>query len=134
MSKIKYLSHYLEEGQTTTFKKHGAFFAFSNEQFEEKREPNTAYASMPRGLFVPKENIQRFILDFNSVYAKAIQQDVADNGIDAIIWRELANYETQLVRDPSDAIDALKAYGIEPEKIQQEFSKYMAYCVEHDLF
>ena len=63
-----------------------------------------------------------------------IMQDVEENGIKAIIWRELANYESQIVNNCEDTIRALKEYPIEADDIIKEFNPYMQHCIDNDLF
>ena len=40
---MKYLSDYMEHKQTALFKETGAFFAFSNKQFAESKNPKVKY-------------------------------------------------------------------------------------------
>ena len=56
------------------------------------------------------------------------------NGIKKIIWRELANYECQIVGSVADCDDALKDYGITKKQIMLEWSDYFDYCFEMDYF
>lgn len=62
---MKYLSHYLEEAQTKAFEKAGAFFAFSNSQFDEKKKDGVKYVDMGAGLICPKENMVTLARELN---------------------------------------------------------------------
>ena len=131
---MKYLSDYTEELQTAAFKKHGAIFAFSDAQFEEQREQGIEYTSLGHGLIAPKANAKQLLEDMRTINKNGIEKDIQENGIDGIIWRELANHEAQITNDTESTVFALDGYGIPIEKVQEVFKKYMKHCIENDLF
>ena len=113
--------------------KNGGFFAFSEKQFlEQYKKHLKPYVNMGAGLYAPKTNYKQLIIDIENATNNVIQKDININGIDKIIWRELANHEEQY-GDGSDTIEALKSYGITAKQIKPIYNKYMSYCVDNDL-
>ena len=58
---MKYLSHYVQEAQTALFNELGIFFAFGQEQFEEKRAPGVQYVQPSPGMLVPAHNVEKAV-------------------------------------------------------------------------
>lgn len=137
---MKYLSNYVEDAQTELFKETGAFFAFSNEQFSEgvkKVGANKENKVMSFGMggYVLSKNIDLLINGLNNINKKGIELDIKENGIKNIIWRELANYETQITGDILNTVEALADYGITSAEIRKVYKNdYFPHCVENDLF
>lgn len=133
---MKYLSDYTQQAQTELFKKTGAFFAFSNKQFGENQpKPNTPLHSLGAGMYCPQSTSNELVDGLRNINSEGVKQDIAENGIDKIIMRELGNYETQLTDDVSDTVDALEDYGVTRDEVQKVYGEeYYPYCVENDLF
>ncbi|MDD3465619.1 MAG: hypothetical protein PHE67_00600 [Campylobacterales bacterium] len=119
---MKYLRHYVEDSHTSALNKHGAFFAFSNKQFLEAKKEGVEYISLGAGLICPKENAKALMQDISSATDMGIKQDIEENGLEAIIKRELSNYECYYSNDIDDAVRALKSYNISREQIQAVFN------------
>lgn len=120
-NKMKYLSDYTEDAISETMKKHGAFYAFSTSQFNENKVEGVTYIQTGSGMLVPKENIKVLIEEMNKIYEDGIKQDMAENGLVAIIKRELSNYECYYSGEIEDAVDALKEYGITYEQVENVY-------------
>lgn len=131
---MKSLSDYTQEAQTQLFKDCGAFFAFSPKQLSEARQESVKYVGLGNGLLCDKTHYERFIEELESINSDGIKLDIAENGIDAIIQRELANYESQITMDIDDTVDALQDYPITREQVQEGYKIFFDYCVENDLF
>ena len=131
---MKYLSHYLEEKQSKAFRDTGAFFAFSNKQFAEKKQAGIKYVSMGAGMICPKENSSKLIALLDDIHQKGIEADIAENGIKAIIHRELANHEAQITYDIEDTLNSLDGYPITREMVQVEWEEYLQVCIDNDYF
>lgn len=132
---MKYLSNYTENLQTELFNKTGAFFAFSNAQFDEQKQEGVNYAAIGAGLICPKSNVDALINGLDRINSDGIAADIADNGIKAIIHRELANHECQISMDISDAVAKLADYpGITRETVQAEWKEYFQNCIDNDYF
>ena len=131
---MKYLSDYLNDKQSAIFNQYGAFFAFSQKQLDEKKKPGIKYASLGNGLIAPYYEADNLYHALGRCHKAAIAQDIAENGINAIIQRELGNYECQISMDISDAVDALQSYGITREQVQTQWPEYWNKCVENDWF
>jgi len=128
------LNTYTQAAQTEAFNKYGAFFAFGNKQFDEQKEDGIKYVDLGAGLIAPKETYKDLIEDLNNIHKCGIAQDIKENGIKKILWREFANYECQIVGSPKDAIDALENYHIDKKTIQEEWTNYWNWCVDNDNF
>lgn len=131
---MKYLSNYIEEAQTKVFSDNGAFFAFSNEQFNKAKVEGVKYTSVGSGLICPSENVKALLDLLDSIHEQGIKTDIAENGIKAIIHRELANHEAQITYDIEDTVSALEGYDITEEQIQSEFKDYYKLCQQNDWF
>lgn len=131
---MKYLSNYTEEAQTKLFKECGAFFAFSKEQFNEKKVTGVKYVALDSGLLVVSDKLETLLEGLKTTNEEGIKLDIAENGKKDIIHRELANHEAQITMDISNTVDALEGYGFTTEEIQAEYTEYFNHCVEHDLF
>lgn len=118
---MKYLSEYIETAQSACFKKYGVFFAFSNDQFENQMKEDVQYTRMGMGMFCPKDNVTDFMLDHVAIVDAGMAQDVKDNTIEGVIKRELNNYEAYYTGDPTEAFEALKAYGVTEEQVTKVF-------------
>lgn len=118
---MKFLSHYTEKGTSAALEKYGAFFAFSNEQFDRSKVENIKYVNAGRGLIVPENNLDDLINELDKVYEEAVKEDIAENGIDNIIKRELANYECYYTGRIADAVDALVDYNVSEDEIRKIF-------------
>jgi len=120
---MKYLSYYMNNKQSALFKETGAFFAFSNKQFEEAKVDGVVYNNLGAGMICPKDNVDKLITGIDNIAKESIAQDIADNGVNAIIRRELDNHECDYTGDYDGAIYALKGYGITEEQIHFIFNK-----------
>lgn len=120
---MKYLSDYTNDAQTELFNKVGAFFAFSNEQLEGKIKEGIKYVNMGAGMICPKENAKELIDSLSVIQDKGIEKDIEDNGIPAIIRRELDNHECDYTGDYEPALEVLDQYGISEQQIREVFFK-----------
>ena len=116
------------------FNDYGGFFAFSNSQFDEKKEEGVKYARLYGGLIAPSKNVKKIMSELNKVTKEGIKQDIKENGIKKIIHRELANFECQIVGDITDAYDILKDYGITKEQVLKEYKIFYQKCIKNDWF
>ena len=131
---MKYLSDYMNDKQTKAFEQYGAFFALSNKQMEEKRVEGVKYASLGAGLIAPTDNAEKLINSLETIRSESIKQDIDENGIKAIIHRELGNHECQITCDYSDVVDVLDPYGVTVEQIKAEYSIFFQNCIDNDYF
>jgi len=118
---MKYLSDYVKDAQTAVLEKYGVFFAFSNEQFAEKKKDGIKYVSVGMGMIVPKENVEMVLKALKKVTKDGIALDIEENGHEAIIKRELNNYECQYTGDIDIVVKALKDYGITYDQVLAVF-------------
>ena len=120
---MKTLSHYVEAAQTKLFNDTGTFFAFSNKQYDEQAKAGIEYVSLGAGIICPKENVKALTTGLETINAQGIAQDLAENGKEAIIERELHNYEAFYVGSIKDTLDALADYGFTSEEIRQVYNR-----------
>lgn len=139
---MKNLSCYTSQKQSDLWERTGSFFAFSTEQFNEKKKEGVKYVSMGTGtgLLVPKEHVKEVVESLTTIHENGIDEDVKENGAEAIIQREYLDYECQITCDSTDAREALAGH-IErypelftPEALTKGFRAAFEYCKEHDLF
>ena len=107
---MKYLSQYIKEAQTACFDKQGVFFAFSNDQFNDKKVEGVEYVSLGAGTICPKDNAEDFLKEHSDVVKAGQSQDIAENGKDGVILRELCNHECFYTTDYTGCFDALEGY------------------------
>lgn len=107
---MKSLNDYTDTSTSKLFADNGAFFAFSNKQFEEKKQEGVTYVSMNSGLICPKENAKTMMTEFERIFDNAVKQQVKDFGAEAIIRYEYFNHETQLTGDVEQVIDVLSTH------------------------
>ena len=122
---MKYLTNYIEDAQTEAFRKAGAFFAFSNDQFDEAKVEGVKYVSVGAGLICPKPNVESLMKSLDETHKAGIAQDIAENGKKAIIHRELGNHEYSITWSIQDTSYALEGYDITDEEIRAETKEYM---------
>lgn len=120
---MKYLQDYIEEAQLAAFKKHGAFFAFSIEQFDEQKQKGVTYTRIGSGLICPKENAADLMKEIQDTYLAGIKQDMEENGKEAIIKRELDNHECYYTGRIDDCVEKLTDYPITEEEIRKVFRR-----------
>jgi len=122
---MKYLTHYTEEATTKALRKAGAFFAFSDKQFNEQAGGRDIkdYCSIGMGLICPKDTATELSKDLNAGMQAGIKQDIAENGLEAIIKRELENHEASYTGSIENTVEALGAYPITEAEILAVFNK-----------
>ena len=137
---MKYLSDYMEAAQTEVFEKYGVFFAFSKEQFQEGIKKVGANESnkvcdFGSGMYGLSKNADAIVRALDNIHKNAIAKDIAENGIENIIGRELGNHEAQITGSVADTVDALEGYGISKEQIVKHYKEvYLPLCIENDWF
>lgn len=120
---MKYLSDYTQEAQSAAFKKHGAFFAFSNKQFDEQKVEGVKYVNLGIGMIAPKDTYKALLDELDEIYKLGSKRDLDENGRDKVIERELYNYECFYTWDWQPAFEAVEDYGITAEEVKAVFDK-----------
>jgi hypothetical protein len=121
---MKYLNDYTEDPITEILHEYGAFFAFNEKQFNEQKKENTKYISMGMGLLCPKGKHLQLIDDINAIGKKGIKEDIQENGIENIIYRELCNHEAFYTGSLGDTFEALQGYGITLKQVSKVFNDH----------
>ena len=131
---MKYLNDYTQLETTKVLNATGAFFAFNKEQFHEQKTNGVRYVNLGAGMVAPKEDAGRLVEALGRIYSAGIAADIKENGLTAIITRELHNHECFYTNDISDVTKVLNEYpGITIAGILQvyndikqteDFSKY----------
>ena len=114
--------------------KNGAFFAFTEEQYNAEALPGVEYKRLYAGMLCPSNNVKTVITGLDNLSNEKTHWELANNSIKTIILDSLANYECQITGDYSDAIEALKVYGISEDDIKKEWPAYYQNCIENDYF
>jgi len=132
---MKYLSDYTQDKQSEVFNRYGAFFAFSNKQFDEKKKEGVDYVSLGEsGLIAPKGAGNEIMEALEAIQEEAIKQDLKENTTKGVIHRELANYECQLTGNITDAVEALEPYGVTEKQVIAEWKEYYQMCIDNNYF
>lgn len=137
---MKYLSEYMENGQTELFNKTGAFFAFGKKQFDEQKVEGVKYASCGMGLICPTDQVDVVRQGLKQIADDAIAEDIKDNGVSGIIEREYFNHECQISCSTEDVENALKGYQVRypksftDERMQKVFAKCYKKAIRNDWF
>jgi hypothetical protein len=118
---MKYLSDYMEARQTEALNKAGAFFAFSRDQFDKAKKEGVTYVNCGMGMLCPKENASELLKGLDEIYTSSIKQDIEENGLTAIIKRELNNHECYYSGYIDDCVDKLADYPVTRDDIQKVF-------------
>lgn len=113
---------------------HGAFFAFSNRQYDEHAEPGVEYTGLFSGLICPKDQAPSLIANLDLLHQEKIAWELENNSKKDIIWYQLANHECQIVGSYSEVIELLEPYGITVDDIKAEWRPYWDNCVENNYF
>ncbi len=128
---MKNQSDYFKKPHTELLEKTGAFYAFSNKQFDEKKQPDTKYIHCGNGLLVPKSNRDQLLKGLEDIAIKAVAQDCKENTVKQICWREFANHEIQFTGDLTPVYDALYLYPFNKTTINKHYEKYYSHCCKH---
>ena len=112
-----------QKAQTELLDACGAFFAFSQEQFLAARKPGVKYSNLGAGLICEKANVEQLTNGLKAIHRKGIAQDLAENGREGVIRRELDNHEAFYTWDIDDTVSALEPYGISREEVQKVFNE-----------
>lgn len=118
---MKYLQDYMNEQQTTALEKAGAFFCFSQKQFDEQKKEGVKYVNTIGGMVCPKDTVETLLLELDTIYKNSIKQDIAENGLEAIIKRELNNHEAYYTGDIYDTVQKLADYPVTEDDILKVF-------------
>lgn len=119
---MKYLTDYTEKKLSELFKEYGAFFAFSDKQYDEKAVKGVAYVSLYGGLICPREHAKILIKKIHECHIEDVKTDLEENGKETIIKRELYNHEAFCVYSIVDTVECLKSYDITVDEIQKVFA------------
>ncbi len=129
---MKYLSDYKDKPMEEMLKKNGAFFAFGDDQFLEKRVKGVEYVSMSMGLIAPKENARHIWDETERIHKEGIEQDIKEHSKKKIIFRECENYEIQF-GDTQPVYDSLEEYPITRKEIEERKQRFIKYYIKGDM-
>tara|TARA_Y100001963_G_C6647592_1_gene384093 strand:+ start:412 stop:810 length:399 start_codon:yes stop_codon:yes gene_type:complete len=131
---LKLLKYYTQDKIDKTIKNNGGFFAFNNKQFNENKKEGVIYCSLYGGLIVPKNKADYILKQIDLISKKAIKQDIKENGIKNIIFRDCSNLELQFSYNGiEEIIDYLKDYNFNKKDIEKYYNKYIKHCIKNDL-
>lgn len=120
---MKYLSNYVQQAQSDLLKELGVIFACSNKQFNEQANNDEKYEHCGAGAYCPVQNVKKFYEGLENIYKVGMQRDLEENGKDAIIERELSNYECYYSCSYEDALPTLLEYGFTVDDIKSIYFK-----------
>lgn len=114
---MKYLTDYTNEKHTALLEKTGAFWAFGDKQFNEQKKEGIEYVNCGAGMVCPKGNVEMLREGLQNVVLEGIAEDILENGMDAIIERELANHEAWYTGNIEHTEAYLFSYGFDRSDI-----------------
>lgn len=120
---MKTLNYYTDSQVTKAFEDNGAFFAFSNAQFDEKKKPGVKYQRLHSGCLCPVENVDLLINQLDSIYKEGKKQLLKENSIENLIKHELENHECYYTGSYADALDVLKEYDVTEEQVRKIYNE-----------
>jgi len=118
---MKSFQSYTQDKIRTVFKDMGAFFAFSNRQFNEARQEGIEYVALDAGLVVPKGNEQETLARLEQINKEAVSAFLKDHDKESIILDSLRNYECFYTGDISDCVDEMKDFNITEQEVMEVF-------------
>jgi hypothetical protein len=121
MTDMKYLKDYINEKQTELFERTNTIFAFSNKQFEEQQKEGVTYVNCGMGMLCDERYVVELMKGLDKIHKEGIEQDIAENGLEKIILRELRNHEAYYTREIDDTYESLKPYGVTEEQVWKMF-------------
>lgn len=96
---------------TLIYQKYGAFFAFSDKQFEEQRNPKVEkYCTINYGLICPLGNEKDLSNEMDQLFSKKMDYTVEKLGAKRIIENSFFEHETAYTGDESDMMYELSIY------------------------
>lgn len=100
-----------EKGYSRLFKKHGIIFAFSTQQFNEKKQEGVKYVSLGAGILCPKENAEAYLKESENFSKTVIEKMKEKFSKEKIISYALSNYECYYTYNFHEAYKNLNALG-----------------------
>lgn len=134
---MKYLSDYVQDEQTKLFEEIGLFFAFNDAQWKEGVAKNghlkpevTKWTSIGAGGYLPTVNIKKFEAGMDDICKRGIETDLAENGREGVLKREIGNYEVTYTGELDDPNfrDAIRDYKFTEEEVRKAYKE----CMELD--
>ncbi len=129
------MKHYdVNDEQTKVFDSFGAFFAFGQKQFDEKKVDGISYTHAGAGLITPAGTANALFEALEKINNSKVSWELENNSKHDIIFYNLANYECQITMDYSDAVDNVKDYGITEKEVAAVWPEYFNHCIDNDYF
>lgn len=120
------LGYYMNVAQHDLYKSLGAIFAPTQELFEKNRTENVEYRALASGMYVPVANALSVYESFETILNNAIAMDIAANGKEAIIRRELLSQHCFFDGEVARGINALACYKFPREDIVSVYNTILA--------
>ena len=128
---LKQIQH---DEQHEIIKNNGAFFAFNDQQFKEKKDPKTIYVNMGVGLICPKNNAQTLKKELDDLNKKAIKKQMEKYSIKDIVFKNCFNYELQYSFNGFEELkEILEGYSIKETELSLYYNQFIDHCVKNDL-
>ncbi len=112
----------INDAMTAVYDKYGVFFAFSNEQYNDKAVKGVEYVNMGSGMVAPKEHATAVNTELHAAIDTFQAWKLETMGKDKIILAELHNHEAFYTYEIEDTIDALEGYGFTAADVQKVFN------------
>ncbi|NLV87697.1 MAG: hypothetical protein GX025_10865 [Clostridiales bacterium] len=115
---------YIQDKQSELFRKMGAIWAFSKEQFEEQKQEGVEYNQIRwlGGLIVPKQHVKDLLKELAEIHAEGKRLNKTNYTKEELIEAELINYEAYYTGDIEETVEALEFYGYTYEEVLKVFN------------
>lgn len=120
---MKCLSDYIQDKQIDAIDELGGFFAFSDKQSAAAKKEGIKYVSLGFGMFAPETNAKALVEKLDEIQNEGIALDITENGIKAIIRRELFNHECFYTNDICDCVERLTDYTVSYDEVYEVFNQ-----------
>lgn len=120
---MKYLTDYTELKLLALFEEQGAFRALGEEALAAQAVEGVEYGQAAFGVMCPIENCQAVRDGINKIMDEGRAADIAENGRDGVIQRELFNLEAFVSYDTTSCEEALADYGITKNEVVSVFNR-----------
>ncbi|MDB4590951.1 hypothetical protein OAH77_04540 [Flavobacteriaceae bacterium] len=126
-AKIEY-----QEQLSSLTKKHGAFYAFCQSQFDENKKEGVEYVRTDYGLICPKENMKAYIKESDELFDEMERAFLAANSKYSIISNELYDTEAFLSRNIAGVHATVQSYGITYEEVELVYNNEYPIFLKHN--
>lgn len=131
---VRSLNWYVEAGYAALQEESGAFYAFSQAMFDEKKKEGEKYTKVgTSGLICPVDSVNSLADKTEELFLKGMKQRLEDYGKERLIQYEMSNHEVQFSNDIATVCEVLDPYGITVQEVADQHGAFMLFCKQNDM-